>query len=170
MCIYSDFLNAGASHPRVVKARAALPSESGTIRWTTSSWLILCMFVDETARLGLQVLPHIDGVEVYPLVRCRSNLRQTCGGLHVLTITLSRELVGSGRVLFPGTGQLNNQGTNVSAAGLALRPGQVPLKLSQVHNLRGSVPTHWHIFGGPLRQWGVFGWQIFRARASVSSA
>jgi hypothetical protein len=75
----------------------------------------------------------------------------------VLTIMLSRELVGSGRVLFPGTGQLNNQGTNVSAAGLALRPGQVPLKLSQVHNLRGSVPTHSHIFGGPLRQWVFFG-------------
>jgi len=36
-------------------AGAALPSQSGTIRQTKSSRLILSMFVAETARLGLQI-------------------------------------------------------------------------------------------------------------------
>lgn len=35
----------------------------------------------------------------------------------------------------------------MSTAGLALRPGQVPLKLSQVRNLRKAQSTHWHVFG-----------------------
>jgi hypothetical protein len=44
----------------------------------------------------------------------------------------------------------------MSAAGLALRPGQVPLKLGQVRNQRKAQFTQWACFWGTFATWGVF--------------